>query len=314
MMNKSKIDWCDFSWNPVTGCRHGCEYCYARKQARRFAGDIRVNLGDHDQMKRLPGDLFVLPEPFKGNEGRVLPCPAGFEPTLHEYRLQMPAEKKKPANIFVCSMADLFGEWVPDEWIKRVFDACEAAPQHNYLFLTKNPKRYKSLASDGILPERDNFWYGSSTPYRDSEMFWSDSHHTFVSIEPIQEDIEPSCVPVDWVIVGAETGISSKKVTPKREWIDKIASACCELRIPFLIKNSKEMRAVWGEEPLIQEFPPALERTRNVPLPHCKECPDAIPTPQGKRGTLLTCGQTGQHILGRYARTSPEWCPRRNEE
>lgn len=44
MMNKSKIDWCDFTWNPVTGCTRGCEYCYAAKQARRFCGDVRLNL------------------------------------------------------------------------------------------------------------------------------------------------------------------------------------------------------------------------------------------------------------------------------
>lgn len=30
---KTKIDWCDSTWNPVTGCLHGCAYCYARKIA-----------------------------------------------------------------------------------------------------------------------------------------------------------------------------------------------------------------------------------------------------------------------------------------
>ena len=35
-MNKTKIDWCDSTWNPVTGCLHGCEYCYARGIANRF--------------------------------------------------------------------------------------------------------------------------------------------------------------------------------------------------------------------------------------------------------------------------------------
>lgn len=37
-MDKTKIDWCDSTWNPVTGCLHGCEYCYARRIAERFAG------------------------------------------------------------------------------------------------------------------------------------------------------------------------------------------------------------------------------------------------------------------------------------
>ena len=35
-MNKTKIDWATMSWNPVTGCRHGCPYCYARRTAHRF--------------------------------------------------------------------------------------------------------------------------------------------------------------------------------------------------------------------------------------------------------------------------------------
>lgn len=42
-MNKSKIEWCDHTWNPITGCRHNCEYCYARRMTARFAGDVRLN-------------------------------------------------------------------------------------------------------------------------------------------------------------------------------------------------------------------------------------------------------------------------------
>ena len=37
-MQKSNIEWCDSTWNPVTGCKHGCEYCYARRIAARFGG------------------------------------------------------------------------------------------------------------------------------------------------------------------------------------------------------------------------------------------------------------------------------------
>ena len=41
-MDKTKIDWCDSSWNPVTGCLHGCEYCYAGGIAERFRGNSRA--------------------------------------------------------------------------------------------------------------------------------------------------------------------------------------------------------------------------------------------------------------------------------
>ena len=51
-MAKSKIDWCDDTWNPVTGCRHGCPYCYARAMTNRF--------GDKET-----GELHELTEPVK---------------------------------------------------------------------------------------------------------------------------------------------------------------------------------------------------------------------------------------------------------
>ena len=54
-MNKTKIDWATMSWNPVTGCRHGCPYCYARRTATRF------NAGQEDPAP-LAGGLHVLPE------------------------------------------------------------------------------------------------------------------------------------------------------------------------------------------------------------------------------------------------------------
>ena len=126
MMNKSKMEFCDFTFNPVTGCRTGCEYCYAAKQAKRFSGDVRINKGS-GQLQKDESGLYILDAPFKNQSGKVIPCPVGFEPTLHRYRLAMPAQKKKPAKIFVCSLADLFGSWVPDSWIEGVLKACDAA-------------------------------------------------------------------------------------------------------------------------------------------------------------------------------------------
>ena len=100
-MNKTKIDWATMSWNPVTGCRHGCPYCYARRTATRF------NAGLEDPAP-LAGGLHMLPEKIKAT-----PYPYGFEPTLHRYRLGQPQNTKEPQTVFVCSMADLFGRWVP---------------------------------------------------------------------------------------------------------------------------------------------------------------------------------------------------------
>lgn len=46
-MNKTKIEWCDSTWNPVTGCLHNCEYCYARKIAERFAERLDGGIADY---------------------------------------------------------------------------------------------------------------------------------------------------------------------------------------------------------------------------------------------------------------------------
>ena len=126
-MQKTKSEWCDSTWNPVTGCLHTCEYCYARRIAERFG---TLNKGPQPEDEGLsfvpdePERFWELDEPVRNEAGKIEPFPADFYPTLHRYRLNEPARNKKPQNIFVCSMADLFGEWVPDEWIEEVMNAC----------------------------------------------------------------------------------------------------------------------------------------------------------------------------------------------
>lgn len=259
MMNRSRIDWCDFSWNPITGCQHGCSYCYAQKQAQRFCGDVRLN--KHSRQLQRHGDLWVLDESFKNVNDKIIPLPVGFEPTLHRYRMEMPQKKKLPANIFVGSMADIFGDWVPDEWIAEVFKACKAAPWHNYLFLTKNPQRYNELLSEGLLPVTDNFWYGGTRTGVDSDREHETSMHghTFLSIEPIHGPVEDATLNAldcwDWVIIGAETGNRKDKVIPERSWIGDILEAAAVAEVPVFMKSN--LASVW-DEPLIQEFPEKL--------------------------------------------------------
>lgn len=319
MMNKTSIDWCDFSWNPVTGCRRGCPYCYARAMARRFTGDIRINLADPQITAQdgPEGKVYTLAAPFKNGRGKTVLFPAGFEPTFHEYRLADIQKKKKPATIFVCSMADLFAPSIPDEWIARVFEACEAAPWHNYLFLTKYPERYCALHNEAELPARSNFWYGTTVTKADSP-FFADAitFNTFLSIEPISGDLENVTVAVDWadwIIVGAETGTRKGKITPKRVWIEKIVNNAAAAGVPVLLKDSAELRAVWGDE-LIQQFPEELKpMPEDNSVPHCKGCWDAQIVKQGKRGKAVTCKLTGEHVPGRYTRSSPAWCPKREK-
>ena len=245
-MNKTKIEYCDRTWNPVTGCLHGCPYCYARKIAKRFEGADKHISTLHSGTEECK--LYELRYPAK-TKGRNAPYPFEFAPTFHRYRLDEPQSIKKPKNIFVCSMADLFGDWVPDKWIQEVFKACEKAPQHRYLFLTKNTMRYLTLAEP-----KPNYWYGSTVVNSEVPFFYSNRHNVFTSIEPIQSNFERGfpILESNWVIVGLETGNRKGKVIPKREWIENIVDRCRKNNVPVFLKNN--LAEIWGE-PLIQEFP-----------------------------------------------------------
>lgn len=244
----TKIDWCDSTWNPVTGCLHDCEYCYARGIANRFGGDD-------------DGAIHDISSPiFRNDNNRIAPYPFGFAPSLHRHRLNQPKKWSEPRTIFVCSMADLFGNWVPDEWIKMVVDACLEAPQHRYLFLSKNPARYIDLIKSGIIPEnQENFWLGSTATSPEMEFFWSNKANTFVSIEPIlapfknmaDEGQNPTSF-VNWIIIGAETGNRKDKVTPKASWIMDIVQNAEKAGTPIFMKES--LREIMGAD-FVQQFP-----------------------------------------------------------
>ncbi len=270
-MLKTKIDWCDSTWSPVTGCYHDCPYCYAKRIAARFGEFMRIDGADIKVIGNKDGEICVELAYKTAN-----PYPEKFTPTFHKYKLDE-YQNKKGRNIFVCSMADLFGEWVPDSWIAEIFAACEKAPQHNYLFLTKNPKRYIEMEKYKKLPWVDNFWFGTTvTTKKDlyengfdlcnakfiNEGKTQKNFNSFLSAEPLLERIDFSKFDmgmVDWLIIGAETGRRKDKVIPKREWIEGIVNECRKSDIPVFMKSS--LADIWGE-PLIQEFPEGLKKSR----------------------------------------------------
>ena len=104
-MDKTKIDWADATWNPVTGCLHSCPYCYARGMAKRYEGHDQ---SDDSAMCRSSLPCIELNEPLKVTrlDGKTTnaPYPFGFKPTFHRYRLEQPLRWTKPRNIFVCSI------------------------------------------------------------------------------------------------------------------------------------------------------------------------------------------------------------------
>lgn len=257
-MNDTKIEWCDMTWNPVTGCLRGCEYCYARKQAHRFTG-----YDDHEaDTKFIEKDgLFEVHKRINGvwKSGAVAPAnfPFGFAPTLYRYRLNQPARKRKGKTIFVCSMADLFGPWVPTKWIVDVMDACLAAPQHRYLFLTKFPERYLKLEQVALLPHQENFWYGATATEPSMSLLDAKHLNTFASIEPmLKRFVRPERGALDsinWFILGAETGSRKGKVVPDRVWVQEVVDFCRETGKAVFMKDS--LIPVMGEAGMVREFP-----------------------------------------------------------
>lgn len=194
------IEWAKWTWNPVTGCEHGCPYCYARDIGIRFSGH--------------------------------------FRPEFHPERLSAPANTKIPesrcdepgiTNVFVCSMADLFGDWVPLEWINSVIDQVRMNPQWNFIFLSKNPRRYTEIEWP------TNAWIGATVDSQDRvqptiEAFENIARSgianvTFISCEPMLGELEfnGSLVLFNWVIIGGQSKTSKCEASqPKWEWVESL--------------------------------------------------------------------------------------------
>ena len=212
-MNRTKIEYADYTWNPVVGCLHRCPYCYARRFAERGMGEY----GKHKKGHR-------------------------FQPRFFPERLQEPEKLKKPSVILVCSMGDLWGKWVPREWQEAVLDAIRRAPWHTFLLLTKRPWGYAPY----VLP--DNAWAGTTvTGPDDWERAWdlyhaADAKHTWISYEPVLGPISPDAIAVcDWLVIGAQTGPGARP--PRPEWIEEITDEAMRLGIPVFMKDN--LRPHW---------------------------------------------------------------------
>ena len=123
----SKIEWTEKTWNPVVGCQvlsPGCTNCYAMTMAARLQ-DI-----GHASYQGLT----------QRHKGKAVWT---GKTALNEKALLEPLKRKKPTVYFVDSMADLFFEGVPDDWIDRVFAVMALCPQHRFIVLTKRAQRMR---------------------------------------------------------------------------------------------------------------------------------------------------------------------------
>jgi protein gp37/ParB-like chromosome segregation protein Spo0J len=220
-----QVSWAAWTWNPITGCLHNCKYCYARE-----------------------GALY--------NENLKPFYPFGFEPAFYEYRLEAPRNSPLPdgvendprlGRVFVVSMGDLFGKWVPDEWIERVFAAARTSPEWEYLFLTKFPQRYVGLD----LPA--SAWIGTTVDEQYRVKIAEEAFRKikgvrvkWLSLEPLLSPLEFTDLSMfDFVVIGSQSATRQpggfvKEFAPKIEWVMKLTqqakqAGCAVYHKPNLI-------------------------------------------------------------------------------
>lgn len=220
-MGKSKIDWCDYVWNPVTGCTkvsEGCRNCYAERLAKRFWGERKFT-----------------------------------DVVCHEDRLGFPQTIKKPSFIFVNSMSDLFHKDVPEGFIRDVMSVIRQAPEHNFIILTKRAKRMMHFFNDMPYNLNENLITGVSVENQETAderiplLLSTRAKCRIVSIEPLigAVNLRPYLdgevawdAHLDWVIVGGESGPGARPM--KAEWAYEIQKDCAFVNVPLFFKQ-------WGE-------------------------------------------------------------------
>jgi len=237
MAQKSKIEWTENTWNPMTGCTkisEGCQNCYAYKMALR--------------LQKMGSDKYA----------------DGFNIRVHEECFNEPLNWKKPSRIFVNSMSDLFHEDISVEYIKKIFEVMNEAAWHTFQVLTKRAERLFELA--GKLSWTDNIWVGvtvesSKNTERIDYLRKVPAKVKFISFEPLLDDVgEINIRGVDWAIVGGESGHHARQI--EEEWVLGIKNQCEAGKVLFYFKqwggtNKKKtgrllLGRTWDDMPSIQ--------------------------------------------------------------
>jgi protein gp37 len=204
------VDWAWWTWNPVTGCWHGCPYCYARDIAHRF---YDTNFEPTFYPDRLNAPQNMKPMTVQRIQNEANKRRVRFEDALIFSK-----------NVFTCSMSDLFGKWVPEDWILQVFESVKKSPEWNFLFLTKFPQRLQEINDKlGGFPE--NVWVGTTVDTQSrvalaEKAFKNiDAKVKWLSIEPMLEPLTFSSLEMfDLIAIGGQSR-TTKEPEFQPEWI-----------------------------------------------------------------------------------------------
>ncbi|RGN00773.1 phage Gp37/Gp68 family protein [Fusobacterium mortiferum] len=212
MMNKTKIEWTQVTWNPITGCSkisEGCKNCYAERMSKR--------------LKSMKNKRYIN----------------GFDVTIHKDLFEEPLKWKSSKIVFVNSMSDIFHELIPDEVILELFKIMNKAKIHIFQVLTKRPERLKKLANK--ISWTDNIWMGVTVENqkninRIDILRQTNAHIKFISFEPLLEEISNlNLENIDWAIVGGESGPGAREI--KKEWVMSLKEQCRNYNVKFFFKQ-----------------------------------------------------------------------------
>ena len=216
---RTKIEWSEESWNPITGCDKvsaGCKNCYA--------ASISNNLQGYGIKK------------YRN----------GFKVTLHPDYLNEPYTWMFPKIIFVNSMSDLFHIDVPEEFIKKVFKVMNDTLYHTYIILTKRTEKLIEL--NERINWTPNIVMGVSVENQDvveriDALRKTDATTKFISFEPLLGPLSDlNLEGIDWVVAGGESGQNARRM--KEDWALGILEQCVKADIPFFFKQW----GTWGSD------------------------------------------------------------------
>ena len=213
-MARTKIEWTESTWNPITGCTKisaGCKNCYAEVMTRR--------------LQAMRQEKYLN----------------GFNLTLHPETLKEPYTWKKPRVIFVNSMSDLFHKDIPVQYVLDVFKVMKENPNHVFQILTKRADQLLYYDKEGYLEWTHNIWMGvtvedDTVAKRIDLLRQTGAKIKFLSCEPLLTGIpEMNLTGIDWVIVGGESGRTPRLI--KEEWVLDIKDQCQKANVAFYFKQ-----------------------------------------------------------------------------
>lgn len=201
-MNKTAIEWCDYTVNPVRGlCPVACSYCYARRMYQRFHWDETI---------RFDNRAFV-----------------GLD------------KVKSPSRIFVGSTMELFGPWVTDEMMSYILRQARNFPQHTFIFLSKRPwelPKYNPWPENcWVGMSATNMSQIGNIPIMGDVQ----ARVRFVSFEPLLDYSAPDLRWVQWVIIGQQTPV---KQNIPAWWIQAITNRADYFHTPVFHKDNLVIR------------------------------------------------------------------------